>query len=597
LGGASLIMNEGGTIANPTSGAIIGNHAAGSGNLHGGGGVLVEASSFIMNAGTIAENITTGTGGSHGGAGVFLRQNAHFTMHDGHIHNNIINGGGGGGVRLFGSTYVMHGGIIEYNHSGSPSLGVGGGVHVQSGTFTIHDGIIRNNSAPLLAGGVRVLSEDGDLSNTYFIMHGGRIYGNSAGTNGGGVNVYKRGDHSNNATFLMHGGTIGGEAPANLPDGDPNPYSNTAIDGGGVWVGNGARFNIEEYVPVIIVVLPASLSTGEIIGNIATADGGGIWVADNSTVTAANATITHNTAGNMGGGIFTQRYEYACPITNYPGAAGVLPADVAYSNLTLTDVIFNHNESYRRYTPPRNAWDVIAATAFTQTSFPTSPPPIHNHPLNNCDINFRNPGLDFDFHKTNEQIFNQAQWDWGNPGWVNSILLPGAQFSLFRYIGAGTPATLVNPSNLYPAGNWVYEGSAASTGLIGTPISFKLFYGVYFQLVEVLAPVGFQAPVGQWQIRYGASGLGIAIVGGTAPTIHYIPCDCNSNNCEGGSRFVGNMRQFELPLAGGLGATRFTIAGFITLCLAGLTSIIIFSLKKDKTKTYSSEDVQNYCKT
>jgi len=434
------------------------------------------------------------------------------------------------------------------------------------------DGIIRYNQNTINGGGVRLYG--GGILDTTFIMHGGRIYGNEATNLGGGIAL------TNTQTyFRMHGGTIGGERPAALPASAPNPYANTAAYGGGVHVLNNARFYIIDYTPAIGPVVP---STGIIIGNNATTNGGGIWVAANSTVTATSATITHNTTDGMGGGIFTARYEYACPITRYPGAAGVLPANVAYSNLTLTGVVFNHNQSNRRHVPPRNAWDVIAAAAFTQTSFPASPPPIHNHPLNNCDINFFNSGIDFDFHKTDDRIFNQALWDWGNPGWVNSILLSGAHFSLYRYVGAGTPTTQASVANLYPAGNWVHVDNAISTGLIGTPISFQLFYGVYHQLVEHVAPTGFQAPFGQWQVRYGASGINITIVG-TAPTIHYIPCDCNSNNCEGGSRFVGNMRQFELPLAGGTGSSPFIMAGSVVLGVAFVAAGIIV-INKAKVK-------------
>ena len=568
------IMNmHGGIIQNNRYNATGGVIAHGGGIKFGNTAVV----SLTMTGGTIRNNRATQGGGVR--AQVAQPNVAHFNMSGGSIYGNeATTEGGGVWINNTNAVFTMTGGAVgraapanlpagtpNPNANTAPS---GGGVVVLNGAGFVMNtggtaasptiGTVTGNIATY-GGGVRVIGGMGlPGSGSSFVMHDGRIYGNEAASLGGGVNVINE-----DAVFRMHGGIVGGQAPANLPDGDPNPYSNTAIDGGGVWVGNGARLYMEEYAAA------ASPSTGAIIGNNATADGGGIWVAANATVTASDATITHNIAGDMGGGIFTAHYEYACPITHYSGAAGVAPADVAYSNLVLTGVTFNHNQSDMRHIPPRNALDVIAATAFAQTSFPASPPPIRNHPLNNCDINFRSVGVDFDLHKTDAQIFDQSAWDWNNPSWVNGILLPGAHFSLYRYIGASTPTTQVSPATLYPAGNWVYVDSDISSGLIGTPISFQLYYGVYYQLVEHIAPAGYQAPFGQWQIRYGAGGLTTTPVG-TVPTIHYIPCNCNTSNCEGGNWFVGNRPDFELPLTGGIGSVSASslVAGSVALSVA-----------------------------
>jgi len=82
-------------------------------------------------------------------------------------------------------------------------------------------------------------------------------------------------------------------------------------------------------------------------------------------------------------------------------------------------------------------------------------------------------------------------------------------------------------------------------------------------------------------------GFDINVVGGTAPGFHYIPCDCNGytceEECEGGSRFVGNQRDFELPLTGGIGATWFTMAGFAIIGVAILATVYI-TLGKGKSR-------------
>ena len=610
--------------------------------LSSGGGVNIHGTTMHMHGGRVSRNGTNNAAEHGNGGGIALNANAIIHVHGGIIEDNA--GRIGGGLFIYTSTAFMHQGTII---RGNASTHSGGGVAVFSGLgselnvahLRMYGGLIDDNGvqhhpiASVNAQGLPVpnLPGTGTLINTpqgggvvtgritgTFEMRGGTISNNWA-TYGGGIALIL----GSNATINPMGG------------GQPLIYNNTAaLDGGGVHISGfesrpapavdqanliasffvmnggtidnntatrngGGIFIANDTVTATVGNLPiirrnqATINAGvSIIGNTANAigsatingGGGGIYVAENGRLTATNTTITGNEAPyGMGGGIFTEHHEYACPITHYLGAVGVLPADVAYSNLVLAGIVFNNNQSYRRYVPPRNAWDVITGTAFTQTSFPASPPPIHNHPLNNCDINFHNPGIPFDFHKTNYQIFNQSQWDFGNPAWVNSILLPGAHFSIYRYIGTSTPTTHPIAGNLYPAGNWVYVDTAISSGLIGLPISFPLFYDVYYQMMETVPPIGFQVPFGHWQIRYGAGGFNITVVGDTAPIIHYIPCNCNSNDCEGGRRFVGNVRDFNLPLTGGAGIVSFVTGGSVVLG-AAFVAVWFIVINKAKAK-------------
>ncbi len=130
------------------------------------------------------------------------------------------------------------------------------GVHVTlNGNFTLEDGgVISGNSG----GGIEV------LSGTVTIKKGGSITGNSA-ENGGGIQI--------------SGGTVNIEAGAQIKN-------NSAANGGGIYIDNsfdGARL---------------VLKGGEITGNSASAEGGGIWHGKLGTTLEVNGApkVTGNSA-------------------------------------------------------------------------------------------------------------------------------------------------------------------------------------------------------------------------------------------------------------------------------------------------------------
>jgi len=84
----------------------------------------------------------------------------------------------------------------------------------------------------------------------------------------------------------------------------------------------------------------------------------------------------------MGGGIFTENYEYNHTLTLSPAPYP------RFSNLNLTNVTFSGNSARGGYDPPFNAILVIPANAFESVSLST-------HPLNNFDINMWNTGYPF----------------------------------------------------------------------------------------------------------------------------------------------------------------------------------------------------------
>ena len=203
-------------------GEISGNEA----NYSGGGVVVENGGTFTMKNGTISDNAVNGTGGTYyGGGGVDVNYGGTFTMEDGTISRNkytATDGSyvGGGGVHVRGNTnssksytpFIMKGGTISDNETNF----TGGGVYVgENTTFTMEGGTISNNKAFATSNNGR-----GEGGGVYvygsFTMRGGEISGNNAANNGGGVCAMGK--------LIMSGGTIGGTGEGK---------ANTAGDNGG----------------------------------------------------------------------------------------------------------------------------------------------------------------------------------------------------------------------------------------------------------------------------------------------------------------------------------------------------------------------------
>ena len=189
--------------------------------------------------------------------------------------------------------------------------------------------------------------------------------------------------------------------------------------------------------------------------------------------------------------------------------------------------------------PPANAFAFAQipgqAQGGTQSAF--------NNPVNNYDINFRRGvGVPFALHKADQRVLGNTNFTVISD--IEPYLLAGAQFTLFRFTGAGTP-----PAHAYissPVWDVIYQ-NVTSSGLITTPIVMGLTPEGIYHLVEVLAPPGYMIPFGQWRIvvdTNAAGGFAIIPISDTPiPPITYLD----------GYFYVGNRLDFELPLAGGTG--------------------------------------------
>jgi uncharacterized repeat protein (TIGR02543 family) len=232
----------------------------------GGGGIVIyDNSSLVMNDGTVQDNT------AYQGGGVYIDGNSSsFTMKGGNIignHATPVNGpadrpaANGGGV--YGSgPFVMEGGLI----AGNDAINNGGGVFVYNGRImTLTGGEIDGNTA-YRGGGVYLNNTSARLN-----MSGGLINGNHAAlTYATGTQVAGGGVFSN-GIFTQTGGAI--------------TNNDSAQDGGGL-------YSTYEY----------TLADGVIAGNLAQSRGGGLF--NTASVTITDSAVASNRAG-QGGGVFT----------------------------------------------------------------------------------------------------------------------------------------------------------------------------------------------------------------------------------------------------------------------------------------------------
>jgi len=571
-------------------GLITGNYVRGigtfihpGGNLGGGGlGVVAEANA-IMRGGTITNHHLRTAWDDGGGVWVgeilaAVSGEAHFEgvstflMEGGYIIDNSARRGGGvfgyGSVGIAGPPgvglsiyvdYIPEGGLINE----APST------IIESQWFNhlIETAMERHSYT-----GITPFTND----RSQFIMTDGTIEDNLAHTNGGGV-------HAANGFLLF------------ISD-DALIIENLAQhDGGGIWIGEidtplsnpGTSIlemsggTVTENIAnrrgggIFITDAVGDITGGEISENTATnvnglyvagatgpwnGSGGGIYVTVDGVLSVEEAEITGNHAAQMGGGIFTELHQYAVPI---------LSNTLAYSNLTIDDsTYFDDNTAGQgAFTPPANAFAWTGIPGTVQNIASTS---IHNHPINNFDINWRRgTPVPFRFHKTDQgTIGNTSFMDIED---IEPYLLEGAYFTLFRFVGTGTiPERAYVGSPLWE----VVVANVRSTGNILTPIVMNLTPESVYHLVEVMAPANFQIPMGQWRITVNAGATGgftVQSVGGiTIPAFNFLD----------GHFYVSNLPGFDLPLTGGRSTGSYVYSGFMVVSLAMVGIVYIYAKRK-----------------
>ena len=393
------------------------------------------------------------------------------------------------------------------------------------------------------------------------------IAGNRATNSGGGVHLY--GQNAGSRSYL-------GTSNSTIR------YNWAGQTGGGLALTNNSEF-------VLI-----GTGTKTIHGNRAT-DGGGVWVAACSemymTSDAFNLFISGNIASGMGGGVFTMDHgDYPPTLPYHPLATPVIGGrSIYFQNITFTQgneiipgVVFSNNQANALANPPAN---VLPPATFATRQIlipniniggagttPSLPHLGYHHPLNNYDINWMGAGRLFEFYKHNHL----------------GEMLPGAHFRLFRTtadVGTGDNG-LVTFTGATPNAPWeevLLPNPLVSNGPGGDALSFMVSVGFTYQLVETLAPSGFQIPMGQWRIVVNdasPTGFTVTSIGNnTIPPLHYV-CGCTGACTGDGNWYLANMPEFSLPMSGGRGTMLFAIAGSATLVMTAIAAVIFTSKKK-----------------
>lgn len=208
------------------------------------------------------------------------------------LQNNNYKGGRGGAVGSFGGNVTVGAGA---QITGNEAC-LGGGIFADGGTVTITGGKIENNTSltdsrtdfivriteQKCGAGIFIWSRD-DLPDTVVELKSGSISGNKAGNYGGGV--YVKANNYKTATFRMSGGAV---------------------------KGNEARFGAGVYV----LSSALEMSAGEITGNTAANNGGGVYYApldEHPVQLSGTPKITGNTGNGMENNVFLEYYNTTTP--------------------------------------------------------------------------------------------------------------------------------------------------------------------------------------------------------------------------------------------------------------------------------------------
>jgi len=235
--------------------------------------LIIDSGGVLELAGINVTHPSTTTG-----RGVLVCPGATLTMYYGEISGNTVTSDGGGVYNL--GDFTMSGGAILGNVAR-----FGGGVLNDGGSFTMSGGVLFENSASYSGGGV--YSESGD-----FTMSAGMILGNTAVGNGGGVFL------SSGSLSLFDGSISGNTARSGDGGGVYNWNGNFTIFGGGMILGNSARFG----GGVFNDAGSFTVSGGIISRNSVSYNGGGVYsVAGDFTIFDC---AIYGNAARVGGGVF-----------------------------------------------------------------------------------------------------------------------------------------------------------------------------------------------------------------------------------------------------------------------------------------------------
>ncbi|MCL1990506.1 MAG: prealbumin-like fold domain-containing protein [Defluviitaleaceae bacterium] len=459
-------------------------------------------------------------GNSAGEGGGIAATDTTINLHD----ESRMNGNSaeeGGGITATGTTINLH----DESRIDGNSAGEGGGITATGTTINLHDESRIDGNDAQQGGGIAA-------TNTTIHLYGeSRIDGNDAG-NGGGISGVDATIHLNDSSQISdndagNGGGIFATNTTVVLRGESQINRNQSDHGGGIFaingtiqLENGMIGNNRSFGNGGGVFLSSGshfyLVDGWVSGNVAV-NGGGFYVEESAYLTATHGQIVNN-AADAGGGIFSERYEDTAILT-----------ESAYNHLFLTEaLIFEGNSAFFSTVGPVNP-ELIHE--WIPTTLASSIP--DTHVLNHYDINYPNETFaEFIFFKMDELMYTDFE---------HATFLSGAVFDLF-----------------YAQGDqWVFDQRMESDEF-GRVVFTSLRLNTTYRLVEVGAPAGYRLPQGDWLIAIDETGY---------PTITAQGDNVLAFMHHEDQFYLGNLKEFELPILGGLGLNE-------TLVFAGLSLMI-----------------------
>ncbi|MCL2864813.1 MAG: hypothetical protein FWE25_04630 [Lachnospiraceae bacterium] len=286
-------------------------------------------------------------------------------------NNTAIRNGGGIYIE---SDVIFNGMANTHFLNNTAEIGQGGGIFVETPPvlvnaneiFTMTNSSINGNRSELEGASIyaprfaTININDSSLNENYTSTDGAGLHFSPLGTGtfivnmNGNSSIDRNNASTPNLGSARGGGLFLGKGRLNM-SGTSSISGNVSRQyGGGIYVNVGSE-----------VVIGAN---SRISDNVALENGGGIYAPTGSVIRMTDAEMRGNRATGDGGAIFTEDYIYEPEME-----AGF------YGNLYLTDVLFYGNRASLAFLPPENT-DVLNIT-YRGVS-------IHNHPLNNYDINF-----------------------------------------------------------------------------------------------------------------------------------------------------------------------------------------------------------------
>ena len=590
-----------------------------------GGGLYQHGGNIQMNGAEIRDNTANVNGG-----GVTLNNAAglsagSFTMNDGIIYNNTArNNGGGVHARSGHSTFNMLDGSISSNIAVN-----GGGVNVGSSVINIHDGDLHDNTASNNGGGVW-LSRDSNL----FYFHGGEITDNRAEGDGGGlfadptradnplinaVNVYPRIQVITDSVVFTDN-TAGGGLFA-----PPENYDEITRFNGQLMTNYDINYRSDWRVVFRLNGGNINANTSDIVHTFQTS-----WTDEERTIGDRTPTQVEREGYNFLG--WRHRDSEPERDEDWDGIFDIWSSEEVAEHVVDSSTVFEAVWERRIYsvtymvigsaptdfTPDLDSlggmYPMGSSVTIADGLTATTGLDVYGERIGFWRFNgwthaeenlisgeiFTMPGEDvilvgtwtfeypprvsFKFHKTGEDLYNSSEE--ATPD-LETILRSGAHFSLFRYTGDGTPPSGIVTEAMITAGTWEYVSSAISSGVIGSPIDFRIIPDHYYHIVETSPPEGYTLPQGQWRIMAVTPdsdediSFRISPQGESTPEFVNIGGDFEDGAYFGGTFFVGNLLS-QIPITG------ITIgSGIYVMILFGgllITMIIFWYMKRKKVE-------------